>query len=339
MADMQFTNMITDMFKNLDSEMLLLDEHGTTIPEGTAYQVPEFEENAAVAVSEGLTWGKIKAEPVYYVAAKGTDGHAADCVKLAVAWVNSCSTSTSLNGQLDVYRGALCQELSGPELDTLAVEYGIENNMERCVLLFYGSNLSLEDLLPMEKGDLLISMDRHSNVLIKNMRTIADHDEMMQLAEAMEHTIMSETGEQPLIGIGETRNTLEGLGISYRTAKEALEIGRLFEPDKNIFAYDRMILERYLNEMPRDVGMKYHHILFNRKTQRLFNEEMMRTIEMFFEKDLNLSDTARQLYIHRNTLVYRLDKVQKQIGLDLRHFDDAITFCVLMKLGKYATER
>ena len=339
MADMQFINLLTDMFRNLDSEMLLVDEHGMTIPQGTAYRIPAFTENTSYTVCEGLTWGKVKADPAFYIVAKGTDGCAADCVKLAVAWANSCTASPSLNGQLDVYRGALREELSGPELDTLAAEYGIENNLERCVLLFYGSNLSLEDLLPLEDGDLLIPMDRHSNVLIKNMSTIADHDELMQLAEAMEHTIMSETGEQPIIGIGETRSTLEGLGISFRTAKEALDIGRTFEPDKNIFAYDRMILERYLHEMPRDVGMKYHHILFNRKTQRLFNEEMMRTIEMFFEKDLNLSDTARQLYIHRNTLVYRLDKVQKQIGLDLRHFDDAITFCVLMKLGKYASER
>ncbi len=87
-------------------------------------------------------------------------------------------------------------------------------------------------------------------------------------------------------------------------------------------------------ELPQESSAYYHSLLFNRKTQRLFNEEMLYTIEMFFKKDLNLSDTARQLYIHRNTLVYRLDKVQRQTGLDLRKFDDAVTFKILMELKK-----
>ena len=87
-------------------------------------------------------------------------------------------------------------------------------------------------------------------------------------------------------------------------------------------------------ELPQEISAYYHSLLFNRKTQRLFNEEMLYTIEMFFKKDLNLSDTARQLYIHRNTLVYRLDKVQRQTGLDLRKFEDAVTFKILMELKK-----
>lgn len=89
----------------------------------------------------------------------------------------------------------------------------------------------------------------------------------------------------------------------------------------------------------REMGTRYHGILFNRKTARLFNDEMLHTIEMFFAKDLNLSDTARQLYIHRNTLVYRLDKVQRQTGLDLRKFDDAVTFKMMMLLGKSGKDK
>ena len=87
------------------------------------------------------------------------------------------------------------------------------------------------------------------------------------------------------------------------------------------------------------MSLRYHSLLFNRKTAKLFNEEMLQTIEMFFRKDLNLSDTARQLFIHRNTLVYRLDKVQRQTGLDLRHFDDAVTFKILYKLKRCGQEK
>ena len=98
--------------------------------------------------------------------------------------------------------------------------------------------------------------------------------------------------------------------------------------------FSKLVLERFLMELPQEISAYYHSLLFNRKTQRLFNEEMLYTIEMFFKKDLNLSDTARQLYIHRNTLVYRLDKVQRQTGLDLRKFEDAVTFKILMELKK-----
>ena len=91
--------------------------------------------------------------------------------------------------------------------------------------------------------------------------------------------------------------------------------------------------------MPRDMGLRYNAMMFNRKTARLFNEEMIHTIEKFFENSLNLSETARQLYIHRNTLVYRLDKVQRAIGLDLRNFDDAVTFKMMMLLGKSGMEK
>jgi len=80
-------------------------------------------------------------------------------------------------------------------------------------------------------------------------------------------------------------------------------------------------------------------MIFNRKTARLFNDEMVHTIETFFDNSLNLSETARKLYIHRNTLVYRLEKVQRAIGLDLRNFDDAVTFKMMMLLGKNTTTR
>ena len=89
-----------------------------------------------------------------------------------------------------------------------------------------------------------------------------------------------------------------------------------------------------MSDLPPETAEHYHNLLFNRSTARLFGEEMLYTIEMFFKKDLNLSDTARQLYIHRNTLVYRLDKVQRQVGLDLRKFEDAVTFKMLLEMRK-----
>ena len=118
-----------------------------------------------------------------------------------------------------------------------------------------------------------------------------------------------------------------------------MEVGRVFNPDDSIHVFRDLMLERFLMNVPREESLYYHGLLFNRKTAKLFNEEMLQTIDMFFRKDLNLSDTARQLFIHRNTLVYRLDKVQRQTGLDLRHFDDAVTFKILCELKKCGQEK
>ena len=112
------------------------------------------------------------------------------------------------------------------------------------------------------------------------------------------------------------------------------ELCRVFCENETVFDFSSMLLPRFLADLSPEIAEHYHHLLFNPSTSRLFNEEMLRTIEVFFQKDLNLSDTARQLYIHRNTLVYRLDKVQRETGLDLRKFADAVTFKMLLDMRK-----
>ena len=114
---------------------------------------------------------------------------------------------------------------------------------------------------------------------------------------------------------------------------EGRRFGRVFCEDETVFDYASMLLPRFLSDLSPEIAGRYHRLLFNPSTSRLFNEEMLRTIRVFFQKDLNLSDTARQLHIHRNTLVYRLDKLQQATGLDLRSFDDAVTFRLLLTLG------
>jgi carbohydrate diacid regulator len=184
-----------------------------------------------------------------------------------------------------------------------------------------------------------VEMNRHNVVLIKDMNGIDGIEELYQFALAVEETLTQEGIRQVTIGIGEIKPTLATLAESYLEAKRAMEVGSIFLKARTIHVFRFLLLERFLMDIPREEGMHYHTLLFNRKTAKLFNEEMLQTIEMFFRKDLNLSDTARQLYIHRNTLVYRLDKVQRQTGLDLRKFDDAVTFKILHELKKCGHEK
>ena len=265
----------------------------------------------------------------------------------------ACELLSALNAadphaesSVDVYRRALRGELAGSELEALCHEYQLPDDLKRCVMVFHIVQTDsaraydlLRDITPMQDHDELIDMDRHTVVLLKDMTDEDTVEELMQYAQALQETLMSETAHQMTIGIGRSRHTMDALRESYAEARRAIEVGRVFKPDESIYVYDRLILERFLMELPQDSSAYYHSLLFNRKNQRLFNEEMLYTIDMFFRKDLNLSDTARQLYIHRNTLVYRLDKVQKQTGLDLRSFEDAVTFKILMELKKVSGER
>ena len=254
--------------------------------------------------------------------------------------------SADTESSIDVYLLAMRGDLSGSELEALIHEHQIPDDLKRCVMIFHivqTDNTSayelLKEITPLQDKDVLIDMDRHSVALIKDMTDEDSVEELTQFAQALQETLMGETAHQMTVGIGRSFHSMEELRESYLEARRAIEVGRLFSPEESTFVYSRLILERFLMELPKDISAYYHSLLFNRKNQRLFNEEMLYTIDMFFKKDLNLSDTARQLYIHRNTLVYRLDKVQKQIGLDLRSFEDAVTFKILMELKKVSGER
>ena len=159
------------------------------------------------------------------------------------------------------------------------------------------------------------------------------------VAAALQETVQEETGLPLTVGIGDIAQNAGELHQSYRQARRAIEIGRIYREDETIHVYSSLLLERFLADIPPETAAHYHSLLFNRRTSRLFSEEILYTVEMFFRKDLNLSDTARQLYIHRNTLVYRLDKVQRQIGLNLRSFDDAVTFKMLLEMKKCAANK
>ncbi|MCL2866347.1 MAG: helix-turn-helix domain-containing protein [Clostridia bacterium] len=259
---------------------------------------------------------------------------------------NILKTSGTITDEWDLFRLALRGELSGSELEMLASEYQIPLLRNRCVMLLHvprvgGSSAFalLNEVIPQSESDALVDMDRHTLALIKDMDGIDDSEGLRQFAEAVRETITTDTACQVVISVGTEKTALFAISDSYQEAKVALEVGRSYKPDESVYLYGKLIMERLLSDIPTELSASYHTLLFNRKTARLFNEEMLNTVDMFFKKDLNLSDTARQLYIHRNTLVYRLDKILRQTGLDLRKFDDAVTYKVLLELKRRGNDR
>ncbi|GHU71717.1 hypothetical protein AGMMS49992_06230 [Clostridia bacterium] len=349
MIDKIFLDQIKTILSRLTSVVTLLDERGQAVlPDSGAEPVPiPIDLDAGrPQVIDNRTWLAVKVPPIACIVVHGTEAASVDCALLVQSLLLSADISVPVADRNEISRRMLKDELSTPELETVAHENGIPMELERAVLVFHVLQTGrvsalelLQEMIPVGDDDILVEIDRHTLALIKSMAQVETLDELQQLAEAVEQTALSETAAQITVAIGEPKPTLPQIGESYREAWRALEVGHSFKPEQNVYLYRRLILERFLMEIPKEMGQRYNHIMFNRKTARLFNEEMLHTIEMFFAKDLNLSDTARQLYIHRNTLVYRLDKVQRQTGLDLRHFDDAITFRMLFLLGKSGADQ
>lgn len=340
---------ITKVFESLSIPLRLVDASGQCIvPEnGNAFTMPEGVLSPGInhKVGRCLCRGLDMNPPVYLVS-DSTGSGAEDVLTVAdTLLMTMLKSSYSISSFSDVYRRVLRQELSSMEIGSHVNEHQIVVDMKRCVLLFRfeAPNKSayaiLGELMPLSDSDVLIEMNHSSAALIKDMQGVDGLDDLNQYAMAVRETLMEETGLGVSVGIGEEKNTLMQLGESYAEAKHALEVGYLFHPEEHIYIYSRLLLERFLMGIPQEDCQHFHSLLFNRRTNKLFNEEMLQTIDMFFRKDLNLSDTARQLFIHRNTLVYRLDKVQRLTGLDLRHFDDAVTFKILNELSKCGKDK
>ena len=239
----------------------------------------------------------------------------------------------------EVLRRVLLDGLNGTELETLAAEYGLEMDRARCAVFFYceGDARAVEETLHEvfsgSNSDLVVRLDRNSVALLRAMDG-SNHDELEELVLAVLDTAREVTGGRITAGIGETELSLTQMAKSLGEARSAMEIGRVYRPGKRVYAFRSLLLERFICEIPPQIAQRYYDALFSKRNARVFNEEMVQTIDKFFECHLNVSEAARQLYIHRNTLVYRLDKVQRATGLDLRAFDDAITFKLLRMLGR-----
>lgn len=137
------------------------------------------------------------------------------------------------------------------------------------------------------------------------------------------------------VAYGTIVDDLKEVSRSYKEAKMALDVGNIFYSDKNVIAYNNLGIGRLIYQLPVQLCSLFIQESFGELSLEDFDEETITTIVKFFENSLNVSETSRQLFIHRNTLVYRLDKIQKSIGLDLRNFDDAITFKIAYMVSKY----
>ena len=159
--------------------------------------------------------------------------------------------------------------------------------------------------------------------------------ELEKTAETILELLTGEDDGDIRIAYGTVISDIKEVSKSYKEAKLALDVGKIFFDEKDIIAFATLGIGRLIYQLPLPLCRMFIKEIFEGKSPDEFDEETLTTINKFFENSLNVSETSRQLYIHRNTLVYRLDKLQKSTGLDLRVFEDAITFKIALMVVKY----
>lgn len=183
--------------------------------------------------------------------------------------------------------------------------------------------------------DFITAVDEKNIIIVREVKDGETYRELEQTAYVVLDTLNAEAMSKVHIAYGTIVNSIKEVSRSYKEAKMALDVGKIFYSDRNVVAYSNLGIGRLIYQLPLPLCKMFIKEIFSDKSPDDFDDETLSTINKFFENSLNVSETSRQLFIHRNTLVYRLDKIQKMTGLDLRVFEDAITFKIALMVVKY----
>ena len=221
-------------------------------------------------------------------------------------------------------------------------------NAEECrvvfLIKFFGKTDMMpyemvQDMFPDRTRDYVISVSEHDVVLVKEVKQGTETAEMEKVAVNIADTLSSEFYTKASIGVSTVVENIKDLGRAYKEAQIALDVGKVFETDKNVISYENLGIGRLIYQLPTTLCEMFLQEVFKKGSLESLDRETLMTIQCFFENNLNVSETSRKLFVHRNTLVYRLEKIRKLTGLDLREFEHAITFKVALMVKKYLNSK
>ena len=193
----------------------------------------------------------------------------------------------------------------------------------------------VQGLFPDRQNDFVLSVGEGDVVLIRQMPEGTGIKELNKIAATIEEALRSGSESTVVVGIGTVATHLRDLAKSYKEAQIAIEVGKVFDTEKYVINYENLGIGRLIYQLPTTVCEMFLREVFKQGSIESLDQETLFTIQRFFENNLNVSETSRGLFVHRNTLVYRLEKIKKLTGLDLREFDDAIVFKVALMVKKY----
>ncbi len=279
----------------------------------------------------------------YFIFVEGNDAIAEKyCSLMAVSFVNIKLYYDEKYDRRNFIKNIILDNTLPGDIYLKAREMYFNSEATRCVVLVRAidnNDVSVYDvvqnLFPDKNKDFVININETDVALVKEVKEDISSKDIANLASSIADTLSGEFYCHVVIGVGTIVENLWDLAKSFKEAQAALEVGKVFDTDKTIVCYDNLGIARLIYQLPTTLCETFLREVFKRGSIESLDHETLFTIQRFFENNLNVSETSRKLFVHRNTLVYRLEKIKKITGLDLREFDDAIIFKIALMVNKY----
>ncbi len=357
MSNRLFQGVIHQMKEAVDRVIGVIDENSVIISCSELVKIGEIRQGvrdelayaADVVTMDGYTYrpisGSINSEYIVFV--EGEDMEAKRISMLLAISLNDIKNLYDEKYDKGSFiKNIILDNILPSDIYIKSKELHFDNDVERIVFLlkFYGRNEVIpydmvQNMFPDKSKDYVISVGEHDIVLIKELRDGYNVKEVEKTAKAIADTLSSEFYSKVSIGIGSPVYNIKDLARSFKEAQVALEVGKVFDTEKNIVSYENLGIGRMIYQLPTTLCEMFLQEVFKRGSLESLDHETLMTIQSFFENNLNVSETSRKLFVHRNTLVYRLDKIRKMTGLDLREFEHAITFKVALMVKRYLSSK
>lgn len=196
---------------------------------------------------------------------------------------------------------------------------------------------TIKNIFSARTKDFITSIDDTGIIVVHELSSTETEEDLENIAFMLVDMLGTEAMTQAWVSYSNMADDLKQLSNAYKEARTAMEIGKIFYSERNVFSYRRLGIGRLIYQLPVSICEMFIQEIFGEESLDSIDSETLAIIRTFFENNLNLSETSRQLYVHRNTLVYRFEKIQKKFGLDLRTFEDALTFKLAMLVTSYVT--
>ena len=352
MSNRLFQGLIKQMKDAAGRELGVIDDTGAVISASELGRIGEVIPNAApifadneIHIIDGYTYLSFKShvQTDYAVFVEGIDEEA---VKFAGLCCVSLETIKQYYDEKfdrsNFIKNVILDNILPGDIYVQARELHFNGEVSRVALLVRtdGHNdasvyNAIQNLFPDKAKDFVISISESDIAIVKEVRAGIEPGDLEKLARSIIDALTTELYVHALVGIGTCVDNMRDLARSFKEAQIALEVGKVFDTEKTIIGYDHLGIARLIYQLPTTLCDMFLREVFKKGSIDSLDSETLFTIQKFFENNLNVSETSRKLFVHRNTLVYRLEKIKKLTGLDLREFDDAIVFKVALMVKKY----
>ncbi|MBE6838654.1 MAG: PucR family transcriptional regulator [Ruminococcus sp.] len=353
MSNRLFQGLVHQMRDTVDCVIGVVDESATIIAcsdlskVGTTNEFVSFDlsDSHDLFVRDGFTYKPFGAhvKPDYAVFVEGTDENAAKYASImAITLASIKQYYDEKYDRNNFIKNVVLDNVLPGDVVIKARELHFNADISRVVLLIRivsSNDVSaydvIQNLFPDKSKDFVFNITESDIVLVKEVKANIESKDLEKLARSISDTLSSEFYTRVNVGIGTCVLGVKDLARSFKEAQIALEVGKVFDTDKVIVSYDNLGIARLIYHLPTTLCETFLHEVFRRGSIESLDHETLFTIQKFFENNLNVSETSRKLFVHRNTLVYRLEKIKKLTGLDLREFDHAIIFKIALMVKKY----